>query len=260
MVECFQPLTDSQWQVMEPLLPTQRKRRHSLRQILDAMLYICRTGCQRRNLPTCFPPWPAVYYYFARWRAAGTFERLSQASNRADRLAQGRLPTPSLALVDAQSVKLAPRLGQQRGLDAHKRVNGRKRQVLCDTGGRIWRVVVHAANGHDSRGAQPLLPDQRQLRPAWASRLRSVLTDKAYQGRFVRQVQALGWQHHVASRPPTAGRGFVPVAKRWVVERTFAWLNYFRRVVMDYERQPASHAAWLFVANLTISLRRATSL
>jgi transposase len=107
-----------------------------------------------------------VYYYFARWRADGTFERLSQASNRADRLAQGRLPTPSLALVDAQSIKLAPRMSQQRGLDAHKRVNGRKRQVLCDTGGRIWQVVVHAANGHDSRGAQPLLPARNQLRPA----------------------------------------------------------------------------------------------
>ena len=155
---------------------------------------------------------------------------------------------------DAQSVKLAPRLGQQRGLDAHKRVNG----VLCDTGGRIWGVVVHAANGHDSRGAQPLLPTQGQLRPAWASRLRSVLTDKAYQGCFARQVQALGWQHHVASRPPTTKRGFVPVAKRWVVERTFAWLNCFRRVVIDYERQPPSHAAWLFLANLTMSLRRAS--
>jgi transposase len=259
MVECYQPLTDSQWQVMEQLLPTHRKRRHCLRQMLAAMLYICRTGCHWRKLPTCFPPWPAVYYYFARWRANGTLARLSQASNRADRLSQGQLPTPSLALVDAQRVNLAPRLGQQRGLDAHKRVNGRKRQVLCDTDGRIWQVVVHAANGHDSRGAQPLLPARTQLRPAWASRLRSVLTDKAYQGRFAQQVQALGWQHQLARRPPSATRGFVPVAKRWVVERTFAWLNCFRRVVMDYERQPASHAAWLLIANLTMSLQRATN-
>ncbi len=211
------------------------------------------------NLPTCFPPWPAVYYYFAQWRADGTFERLNQASNRADQLAQGRLPKPSLALVDAQSVKLAPRLGQQRGFDAHKRVNGRKRQLLCDKGRRIWRVVVHAANGHDSRGAQALLPTRRQLRPAWASRLRSVLTDRAYQGHFAQQVQALDWQHQLASRPPTDTRGFVPVAQRWVVERIFAWLNCFRRVVMDFERQPASHATWLLIANLTMSLRRAST-
>ena len=259
MVDGYQPLTDSQWQVIAPLLPLQRKRRLCLRQVVDALRYVCRTGCQWRSLPACFPPWSAVYYYFARWQTTGLLHRLNEAANRADRLACKRLPTPSLALVDAQSVKLAPRLGQQRGLDAHKRVNGRKRQVLCDTGGRIWRVHVHAANGHDSRAAAPLLPTPTQLRPAWASRLRRVLTDKAYCGRFAQHVQALGWQHHVASRPPSATRGFVPVAQRWVVERTFAWLNCFRRLAMDYERTTASHAAWLLVANLTMTLRRATA-
>ncbi|OGX87951.1 IS5 family transposase [Hymenobacter coccineus] len=259
MVDSHQPLTDSQWQVIVHLLPIQRKRRHCLRQILDAMRYICRTGCQWRCLPACFPPWPAVYYCFARWRADGTLARLSQASNRADRLEQGRRPTPSLALVDAQSVRLAPRLSQQRGLDAHKRINGRKRQVLCDTGGRIWQAAVHAASRHDSRAAHVLLPPQTALRPAWASRLRTVLTDSAYQGRFAQQVQALGWQHQVASRPPSATRGFVPVAKRWVVERTFAWLSAFRRLAVDYERTPASHVAWLLPANLTMTLNRLDS-
>lgn len=256
MVECHQPLTDSQWQVIALLLPIHRKRRHCLRQVLDAMRYICRTGCQWRCLPACFPPWPAVYYYFRRWQVDGTLARLNQASNRADRLAQGRRPTPSLALVDAQSVKLAPRLRQQRGLDAHKRVNGRKRQVLCDTGGRIWQAAVHAANGHDSRAAHVLLPTRTALRPAWASRLRIVLTDKAYQGRFAQQVQALGWQHQIASRPPSATRGFVPMANRWVVERIFAWLSAFRRLAVDYERTPASHVAWLLLANLTMTLNR----
>ena len=145
---------------MEPLLPTHRKRRHSLQQMLDALRYICRTGCQWRNLPACFPPWPAVYYYFARWRADGTFERLNQASNRADRLAQGRLPTPSLALVDAQRVKLVPRLGQQRGLYAHKRVNGRKRQVRRDTGGRIWRLRCMRPIATTAEGRSPYCPTQ----------------------------------------------------------------------------------------------------
>lgn len=113
---------------------------------------------------------------------------------------------------------------------------------------------MHAANGHDSRAAQPLLPRRDQLHPAWASRLRTVLTDSAYQGRFAQQVQALGWQHEVVSRPPSAGRGFVPVAKR-----TFAWLNCFRRIVVDYERTPASHVAWVLLANLTMTLQRATA-
>lgn len=259
MVDGYQPLTDSQWQVIAPLLPLQRKRRLCLRHVVDALRYVCRTGCQWRSLPAYFPPWSAVYYYFARWQADGTFQRLNEAGNRVDRLARTRPPTPSLALVDAQSVKLAPRLNQQRGLDAHKRINGRKRQVLCDTGGRIWQVVVHAASGHDSRAAQPLLPRGDQLRPAWASRLRTVLTDRAYQGRFAQQVQALGWRHQVTSRPPSAVRGFVPVAKRWVVERTFAWLNCFRRLVVDYERTPASHVAWVLLANLTMTLQRATA-
>ena len=200
-----------------------------------------------------------MYYSFARWQTTGLLQRLNEAGNRADRLARNRLPTPSLALVDAQSVKLAPRLGQQRDLDAHKRVNGRKRQVLCDTGWRIWRVHVHAVNSHDSRAARPLLPAATQLRLAWASRLRRVLTDKAYGGQFAQHVQALGWQHYVASRPPSATRGFVLVAQRWVVERTFAWLNCFRQLAVDYERTTASYAAWLLVANLTMTLRRATS-
>lgn len=228
---------------MSTRLNVRRRRRHRFRQVLDAVRYVCRTGCQWRCLPASFPPWPSVYYYFSHWQADGTWERLSQASNRADRLAQQRPPTPSLALVDAQSVSLAPRLREQRGLDAHKYVNGRKRQLLCDTGGRIWRVTVHAVNGHDSRAAQPWLAAPHTLRPAWAARLRTVMTDKAYQGRFARQVQALGWQHQVASRPPSATRSVGPVARRWVIERTFAWLKCFRRLAVDYERTPASHVA-----------------
>ena len=159
---------------MSTHLNLRRRRRHALRQVPDAVHYACPTGCQWRCLPASFPHWPSVYYYFSRWQADGTWERLSPASNRADRLAQQRPPTPSLALVDAQSVRLAPRLREQRGLDAHKYVNGRKRQLLRDTGGRIWRVTVHAANGHDSQAAQPLLPAPHTLRPAWATQLRTV--------------------------------------------------------------------------------------
>lgn len=157
MVDAPQPLTDSQGQGTEPLLPPQRKHRHSLRHLLDATRYVWRTGCQGQNLPACFPPWPAVQSYFARWRADGTFARLCQASNRADRRAQGRRPTPSLALVDAQSVKLAPRRGPQRGRDAHQRVSGRKRQVLCDTGGRahLARDGTRGQWSRQPRGAPP---------------------------------------------------------------------------------------------------------
>ena len=151
----------------------------------------------------------------------------------------------------------APRVDRQLSLDAHKRVNGHKRQVLCDTGGRIWRVQAHAANGHDSRAAPSMPPLARQLRPAWASRLRRVLTDTAYCGQFAHHGHALGWQQHVVSRPPSATRSSVPVAQRWVVERTFAWLNCFRWLAVDYERTTHSHAAWLLTANLTTTFQRA---
>lgn len=141
---------------MSAHLNLRRRGRHALRQVRDAVRYVCRTGCQWRCLPARFPPWPGVYYCFSRWQADGMWERLSQASTRADRLARQRLPTPSLALAlaDAQRVSLAPPLREQRGLGAHKFVNGRKCQLLCGTGGRIWRATLHAANGHDSRTAR----------------------------------------------------------------------------------------------------------
>ena len=251
MVDCHQPLTDSQWQVIAPLLPIQRKRRHCLRLIVDAMRYICRTGCQWRCLPSSFAPWSAVYYYFRRWQLNGLWQALTDAVNQADRLAAGRPATPSLVCLDSQSVRLAPRIFEHRGLDGGKHVNGRKRQILPDVQGRILACRVHAANGHDGVEALQLLP----ARPAWGARLVTVVTDKGYRGRFARHVAKLGLMHQIGSRPPST-RGFVPVAKRWVVERTFAWLTGFRRLAIDYEFTPRSHETWLLIANMTMCLNR----
>ena len=251
MVDGYQPLTDSQWQVMRCLLPVQRRRRLCLRRVADAVFYICRTGCQWRSLPANYPPWTAVYYYFARWQRNGLWQRLNTIVNALDRLAQGREACPSLLCADSQSVRLAPRIYEHRGTDGGKYVNGRKRQILVDTGGRIWAAHVHAASGHDSVAALGLLPH----RPWWAWRLATVLTDKAYRGCFAHHLAALGVRHELASRPPSL-RGFVPVAKRWVVERTFAWLTGFRRLAIDYEHTPASHVTWLMLANITLCFNR----
>ncbi|WP_223827603.1 IS5 family transposase [Hymenobacter armeniacus] len=251
MVDGYQPLTDSQWQVMQPLLPVHGNRRLCLRQVLDAVRYVCRTGCQWRALPAGFPAWTAVYYYFRRWQPV-VWARLNEALNRADRLAADRAATPSLVCVDSQSAKLAPRIFEHRGTDGGKHVNGRKRQIITDVEGRIFACYVHAANGHDGTAAtQGLLPQ----RPAWGQRLVTVLTDNGYRGGFAAHLQALGLRHELASRPPSV-RGFVPVAKRWVVERTFAWLACFRRLAVDYEFTPASHQAWLLIANSTMCLNR----
>lgn len=254
MVDAHQPLPDSQWQVIALLLPIQRKRRHCLRQVVDALRYICRTGCQWRNLPVCFPPWSAVYYYFRRWQLTGLWQRLNEAIVAADRLATNRPPTPSLVCLDSQSVRLAPRIFEHRGLDGGKRVNGRKRQIVTDGAGRILACRVHAANGHDGGQARYLLP----VRPRWGQRLLTVVTDKGYRGHFARHLSRLGLTHQVGSRPPSADRGFVPVAKRWVVERTFAWLTSFRRLAIDYEFTPRSHETWVLLANMMMCLSRLT--
>ena len=251
MVDRPQPLTDSQWQVMRCVLPVQRKRRLNLRRVVEAIFYVCRSGCQWRNLPAEYPAWTAVYYYFYRWQRTGLWHQLNAVVNALDRLAHERAACPSLVCVDSQSVRLAPRIHEHRGTDGGKRVNGRKRQILVDTGGRIWAAYVHAANQHDGTAAVALLPH----RPWWSWRLRTVLTDNGYRGGFADHLATLGLRHELASKPPSA-TGFVPVAKRWVVERTFAWLTGFRRLAIDYEYTPASHVAWLLIANITLGLNR----
>lgn len=252
MVDGYQPLTDSHWQVMAPLLLLKRRRRHCLRQVIDALRYICRTGCQWRSLPTSFPPWSAVYYYFRRWQLSGLWQRLNEAVVAADRVGADRPAAPSLVCLDSQSVRLAPRIFEHRGVDGGKCVNGRKRQILTDVQGRILACRVHAANGHDGVEALRLLP----ARPTWAQRLLTVVTDKGYRGRFARHLAQLGLRHQLGSRPPSAGRGFVPIARRWVVERTFAWLTGFRRLAIDYEFTPRSHETWILIANMTMCLNR----
>jgi transposase len=236
---------------MRCVLPVQRRRRLNLRRVVEAIFYVCRSGCQWRNLPAEYPAWTAVYYYFYRWQRTGLWQQLNTLVNALDRLAQQRDACPSLVCVDSQSVRLAPRIHEHRGTDGGKHVNGRKRQLLVDTGGRIWAAHVHAANHHDGAAALALLPH----RPWWGGRLHAVVTDNGYRGRFAEHLFTLGLRHELASKPPSA-RGFVPVAKRWVVERTFAWLTGFRRLAIDYEYTPASHVAWLLVANITFCLNR----
>ena len=251
MVDGYQPLTDSQWRIIQPLLPVHGNRRLCLRRVLDAVWYVCRTGYQWRALPAVFPACTAVYYYFWRWQSA-VWAWLNEALNRAARLAANRAATPSLVCVDSQRVKLAPRIFEHRGTDGGKHVNGRQRQIVTDVEGRICACFVHAANGHDGPAAVlGLLPK----RPGWGQRLVTVLTDNGNRGGFAAHLQALDLRHELASRPPTA-RGFVPVIKRWVVERTFAWLACFRRLAIDYEFTFASQQAWLLIANANMCLNR----
>ncbi len=252
MADLDQPLSDLQWQVITTcgVLPRLHRRRAvALRDVIAAIGYLCRTGCQWRALPPHFPAWSAVYYYFRRWQQDGTWQRLNTALNQADRVREGRAPEPALLCVDSQSVKLLPGIFEERGIDGGKLVNGRKRHIAVDTGGRIWSAHVTAANVADSHGGVGLLAAFPM------SRLAVVLTDVGYRGEFADQIGARQVRFEVASRPPSE-RGFVPLAQRWVVERTFAWTCFYRRLIHDYEFTTASHCAWLLIANCAICISR----
>lgn len=254
MTKKFSELTDSQWDAISPFFNIRRKRKLCLRHVLNGILYILRTGCQWRNLPQAFPKWRAVNYYFEQWKKDGTFEQMNAALNRLDRIRESKAEFPSLVCVDSQSVKLSPMIFEERGIDSNKKVNGRKRQLLVDTGGRLWRARVCAANHHDGPSACPLLEDTELLGDC----LQTVLGDEAYKGVFAIRAAEKGLRFERASRPESA-KGFVPVAKRWVVERTIAWTNFFRRLVKDYEYSVDSSVAWLLLANTTIMIQRIRS-
>lgn len=248
----YERLTDSQWENIKDFFDWQRKRKLDLREVFDALLFITRTGLQWRNLKeTIFPHWQAVYYYFDKWKKDGTLEKVNLALNKQERQQNGRETSPSLVLVDSQSIKLAPQIFEHRGTDGNKKVNGRKRHILVDVAGRIYRAHVHAANLHDSPQGVNLLENLKEE----FDRLSVVMADKSYRGTFAEAVNKMELSFEVPNRPENT-KGFIVEAKRWVVERTFAWLNHFRRVVVDYEHCPKSSVAFLFLANISMTLWR----
>lgn len=162
---------------------------------------------------------------------------------------------PSLMAADSQSIKLVPFLSKSRGLDGNKKINGRKRQVLVDTFGLVWATFVHAANLPDTQAGTKLIEKVKGNIP----RLKKILIDQGYKGTFADCAeQVLGVEVEVAAKPEST-KGFIPIAKRWVVERTFAWFNFYRRLSKDYEQNPENSAAWLFGANSWLILELITA-
>jgi len=186
----FKRLTDGQWKVIKHFLNWQRKRKIDLREIFDAILFITRTGIQWRNLSeTKFPDWQAVYYYYDKWKTNGVFEKINLVLNILERIQKGRKPTPSLGLVDSQSIALNPMINI-RGLDGNKKVNGRKRHILVDVLGRIYETHVHPANQHDSPQGVNLLKKIE----TFGEYIETIMGDKTYRGTFARAVEAIGLQ------------------------------------------------------------------
>ena len=249
-------LTDGEWSLIASLMPAPspigRPRTTDLRQVMDAILYIASTGCQWRQLPKDFPPYSTVQGYFYEWAREGRFLAINHALVMVARETAGREASPSAGVIDTQSVKTTES-GGPRGFDAGKKVKGRKRHIVTDTEGYLVGVEVHAADIQDRDGAVGVLISIRSLYP-W---LRHIFADGGYAGDKLREaLTSCGrWTIEVIKRSDTA-KGFKVLPRRWVVERTFAWLGRCRRLAKDFEATIESAVAWLLVAPIRTVTRR----
>lgn len=254
-------MTDAQWALLKPMLPPPgagsgrggRPEKHSRRRVLDAIFYLVRGGIAWRQLPHEFPPAMTVYDTYRRWVRAGAWTRIHDALRDRVRLQAGRRPLPTAAIIDSQSVRGADTVpGASCGYDAGKKINGRKRHIAVDTTGLLLAVVVTVAGIQDRDGAARLLA----ALSAKVSTIRLVWADGGYSGRL------LPWAKHLLHltvqvvRRTDDATGFTVLPRRWVVERTFAWISKHRRCVRDYETRPDSHEAMIYIAMIMTMSRR----
>jgi len=230
-------LGTKEWGYLKPLVPMPkpggRPPKYARLEIVNAILYLVRTGCAWRLLPHDFPPWRIVYHYFSTWRRDGTWTRIHDVLRSQVRIAEGHEPEPSAVIMDSQSVKTTEK-GGIHGYDAGKKVNGRKRHLLVDTLGLVIAVVVHAANIQDRDGAKSLLSLIRDR----FMRIQLIWADGGYAGRLIQWVSAMRPSSHLKLeivKRSDQMKGFHVLPRRWVVERTFGWLGRHRRLSKDYE-------------------------
>lgn len=248
-------LTDRQWEYIKPLIPAAkpggRPRTSDMRQVVNAMFYIVVTGAQWRLLPREFPHWKTVYHYFRQWRISGDWHRIHDTLRAALRRHAGRHKHPTAGALDSQSIKTSHVTGQ-RGYDAGKHLMGRKRHVLVDTLGLVLALVVTSAAVSDTAGGKILLHHC----PGSGKKLRRVWVDGGYKATILTWVAAHCRFVLTPVLRASTQHGFVVLPKRWIVERTFAWLMQYRRLRTDYEVNVAHSEAMVYLAMIRLMLRR----
>lgn len=251
-------LTDEEWSLLEPIFvevepyTTGRPRETDLREIVNAIFYLNKTGCQWRSLPKDFPSYKLVNYYYHKWVDNNAWEKINTVLHRTLRQELGRHENPSAAMIDSQTVKGTPESVKESGFDGGKLIKGRKRHIVVDTTGYPIVAIAHAANTYDGHAAERVLKALFSI----VNTVKKIWADGAYKSEeLIKWVkEEFGCTLEIVKKKK--GKGFQVLPRRWVVERTFAWINRYRRLSKDYERKPTSSSSHVYVASIRLMLRR----